>query len=165
MKTSRFRRAPWIALLVFACVGGAAAAGALDQGYEWSEPMPPVTSETALTTTIQDSALGLSLDPPDERAAPIIDGGEAAGIVWAEEGAPGDPREIHVTFALLTWGPDYKGLPVWVVTYQGADCIPAVGGPGDPYTCEKEPFHTFVDAATGDYIASVVSPGIGAANL
>jgi hypothetical protein len=165
MKPVMLTRVPWITILVFVLIGGAAAAGALDQDYEWSEPMPPVTSDASLTAAVEDPALGLSLDPPGESATPVIDGREAAGIVWAEEGAPGQPKEIHVTYALLTWGSDFRRSPVWVVTYLGGECIPAAGGPGDPYTCVDEPFHTLVDADTGEYIASVVSPGIGDAGL
>ena len=56
---------------------------------------------------------------------------DALAEAWATEGTQGngDPTGVHLTYALLTWGDDYAGRMVWVITYEGL-CIPIGGGVG-----------------------------------
>lgn len=153
------RRIPWMSLLVVGLLGGAAVAGAVAPGsYIWKEPQPPITSVSNLARMVRDAKVGLNLEPPGSAVRPAVSGRDAAANAWREEGAPGHPKGVHVNFALLTWGDRFTKTPVWVVTYEGGDCIPAAGEPGTTPSCAAQAFHTIIDATTGQYIASYTSP-------
>lgn len=124
------RRVPWLTVLAIVVLGGAAIAET--KPFVWDGPLPPVTSISDLASPVFDKNLGLTLDPPGN-AKPGVSGEEAIDRAWEEEGAPGGPKSVHASFALLTWGVDYKSKPVWVLTYEGGQCMPAAGPPdADP---------------------------------
>jgi hypothetical protein len=109
---------------------------------------PPVTLSTEIT-----SSAGFSLSPPPNGSTPGISAGDALANAWAAQGAEGDPTADHLTYAFLTWEPNYDQSPIWLVTYEGT-CIPIDGGVGATHICRKIPFYTFVDADTGAFIAA-----------
>jgi hypothetical protein len=152
------RRVPWVSVAVLVAVTSATALAVAGNGYRWTDPQPPITSVKELATKTIVSDVGLTLDAPATQVAPGISAQEAVKTAWAEEGAPGDPQGVHVSLALLTWGTGYTKTPVWVVSYEGADCMIAAGAPGGAEECVKQAFHTLVNAESGDYVASFTSP-------
>jgi len=151
-------RIPWVTLLVVGVLGGAAVAGAVASSYVWNDPQPPITAVADLSQVVVDTEVGLKLEPPGSSPQPAVSGRDAVAKAWEDEGAPGDPKGVHADFALLTWGTEHRGTPVWVVTYEGGRCIPAAGEPGTTAGCATQAFHTLIDATTGQYIASYTSP-------
>jgi hypothetical protein len=154
----RLTRIPWVTVLLLVGVGSAAAVAAVGGGYEWSDPAPPITSIQDLSAKAVVSDVGLTLSAPGSQLVPTVSAEEAVKNAWTEEGAPGNPKGVHATFALLDWGTAQKGTPVWVVTYEGADCMLAAGAPGESQECVQQSLHTLIDARTGEYIASFTSP-------
>jgi len=155
------RRIPWVTVLVLGGVASGVALAVAGNDYEWSDPQPPLTSVSDLASRTVVSDVGLTLESPGAQLTPLISGEQAVKRAWEEEGAPGDPQGVHATFALLTWGSRLTETPVWVVTYEGADCMLAAGPAGGSQECAKQAFNTIMDASSGEYIASFTSPDSG----
>jgi hypothetical protein len=156
---ARRTKIAWAALAVVAAisVGSATAIGVISDD-DWDEPPPPTRGQPApLSAETSVPTVGLTLEPPGD-VKPVISGEEAIARAWIEEGAPGKPTSVHATFALLAWGDQFKQVPVWLVTYEGAECIQQSGEPGKESPCVVQDFHTLVDATTGSYVASFTAP-------
>lgn len=152
------KRIPWITVVVAVLIIGAAAFATAQQELTWDEPQPSITSVQELASTRAFADLGMTLDSPEQDFAPGFSAEEAVAKAWIEEGAPGDPKGVHVTLAILTWGEKIQDMPVWILTYDDAECFQASGPVLDPKVCVNQPFHTIMDATTGEYIASFQSP-------
>jgi hypothetical protein len=158
-KNGRRWFSPWLLIgLVFVAGGASASAVAVFSDPEWNDPIPPMNAEpVSLQRETSVSALGLTLSSPADIQVPFS-GEQAIATAWKEEGAPGNPTGVHATLALLDWGSKEVSPPVWVVTYEGAECVQQAGEPGQLAPCVFQDFHTLIDANTGTYIASFTAP-------
>ena len=142
-----------VAVLIGAIAAPLVAHGGIHRhAIKQSETPPPPLSQPPgrVEKQVFNAEENFTLDPPPE-GNPSWSGEEALAQAWSVDGAPGDPKSATVTYGLLTWGPNYKSVPIWLVTYQGT-CVPR-HGPGD-LPCLEIPYNTFIRADTGDYIAS-----------
>jgi hypothetical protein len=114
---------------------------------------PPLVSVHPLANPVDDEQSGVHLDPPPA-GNPPVSAQEALAKMWPTEGAPGAPTGVVAVYALLTWGENFQQKPVWELTYQGS-CVLSHGPSSEDSGCTLEDYNTFVDATTGDYIASI----------
>jgi len=118
-------------------------------------------SPATLVHGITDDNVGFVLDPVGAGYSPGVSAGKALDTAWKQEGAPGSPKSAHATLALLTWGDRFQQAPVWLITYEGGECQQQAGAPGSDAPCVFQSFDTFIDATTGEYVASYTTDDAG----
>lgn len=120
-----------------------------------SEP-PPLVSVVVQAGSGEDP-VGFTFAPP-LNSSPVVSADQAASTAWETEGVPGEPSSTKAVLESVTWEPFGLVLrDVWAVIYPDA-CQPLFRpnrppAPGEP-DCFVQPFTTFIDATTGQYLVS-----------